>query len=210
MLVQGNNPVSFNYSTFDQTTGLHVAALIYDVTSGVPSLVGSAVAMTDHGDGTYFGSFTPLPNHAYLVITSVYLDPGFTTTDPNRSPGGLNYEAYTNDTATLNFNYGAYDLYAGLTINTTIYNLTNSTQSSGTMAHVANGIYFGQYVGAIGKSYLVTKVATDPDRSPGSDSFQAYSLAPPIFYELSNALLDGQSLDAILEGQSLDAILEEA
>lgn len=76
---------AFNYGTYDMASGLNVAASIFDISSGSPSLV-SKVAMSEVLEGNYAGSFTPEDGKIYAVIVLVYTDPGFTTVDASRSP----------------------------------------------------------------------------------------------------------------------------
>jgi len=200
MLISGDYPFNFNYATFDQQAGLYVAALIYDVTTGTPVLTGAPIAMVDQGNGVYTGTLTPQWSKAYLVIIAVYLDAGFTMPDTSRSPAAQNYESYAVNNRVLNFNYAAFDQSAGLTLTATVYNLTDLTQTTVNMGYVTLGVYYGQSVGVVGKSYLITKVCSDPDRSPGSDSIQTFQFVTPYFYELPAATLTGQSLDSTEDG----------
>ena len=177
MIVKGGQPCNFNYAAFDRTANLFVAALIYDVTTGSPVLVGSIIPMPSEGNGAYVGSFTPTGGHFYLVIKAVYTDGTYSTPSPDWPPSAEQYDSPTSDTTLLNFNYGAYDENTHLTINATIYDLTDSTQASIVMAHVALGVYFGQYHGALNKSYSVLKVPTDFTRAPGLDSFQTFTIS---------------------------------
>lgn len=85
-LALGGAPYGFNYVAADQQDGLNVAASIYDITTGTPSFV-SKTALQEIISGSYFGIFTPVIGKLYAVITLVYLDPGFTTLDPDRAPG---------------------------------------------------------------------------------------------------------------------------
>lgn len=201
MLVLGGSPVSFNYATFDEVSGLYVAGSIYDISTGSPVFV-SKVGMTNQASGIYVGSFTPVAGHFYLVICAVYTDAGFTTPDTTRAPGATNYDAPTTDTSLLNFNYGSFDQNAGLTINVTVYNLTTSTFTTMTMTYVTLGVYFGQYQGSNGFSYLVTQIPTDTSLAPGCNSFQAAVLggnSTIITNYLNAATLVGQNLAAVLQ-----------
>ena len=182
---------------------MFVAGTVYDVTSGVPSYIEGPLAMVDLGNGVYQGSFTPTLNHSYLVIMATYDDAGFTTPNPNRPPSAANYEAVTVDTSVLNFNYGTYDQNASLTLKATIFDLTDDTIFGPiTMAHVALGVYSGQFQGVVGKNYCVVKAPTDLTRAPGADSFQCFDLNIDITIievSLANATLIGQTLNATLE-----------
>lgn len=177
MIVAGGLPVNFNYVAYDQATGLRVAGLIYNVTTGSPILFGSAIGMTDEGGGVYAGSFTPIMGQSYLVITSVYQDSGFTIPDTSRGPNANQYDAFEFNSTPLNFNYGAYDQDPSLTIVATILDLTSNTTSTQNMVYVTQGVYFGHYVGTLNHSYLVTKQPTVASRSPGADSFQCYTIS---------------------------------
>lgn len=209
MIVTGGLPANFNYVAFNGQSGLFVAGSVYDVTTGTPALVGGPTAMTDLEDGSYFGSFMPAMGHYYLVITAVYLDSGFTMPDVTWAPSCDNYDAPYFDTSLINFNYVAYDQGPSLTINTVIYDLTDSTQSSLVMAYVALGVYFGQYQGVIGKSYAVVSQPTDSGRAASGQSFQCFSLSAPMGFQMIAGTLVGQSLNGTLIGQSLNAILVE-
>ena len=204
MLVNGGQSANFNYGAYDGVTGLDIGALIYDVTSGSPSFLSGPTPMTDAGAGVYVGSFTPLSGSSYLIIMAAYTDNTFLTVDQSRSPAAINYDAFITDTATLNFNYGAYDQNASLTLVATVFNLTDSSQSSFNMTHVALGVYFGQYTGAITKSYLVVKIPTDPTRPPGVESFQSFAIngGSLVINEYVSPVL-------IVTGQSLNASLRE-
>lgn len=201
MIVSGGQPANFNYVAFDGTTGLFVAGLIYEVTTGSPVLVGPPVAMTDMGDGVYVGQFTPDSGESYLIISAIYDDAGFTTPSAERPPAADNFDAFTMSNSLLNFNYGTYDQNPFLTINATVFNITDIVSNSFTMTHVALGVYMGQFIGANMKQYLVEKIPTNPDYTAGADSFQTF----PIF---ASALVQFESANLI--GQSLTAILKEA
>lgn len=225
MFVNGGQPVNFNYTTFDAQSGLNVAAVIYDVTNGTPALLSGPTAMTDKGNGTYVGSFTPVLGKYYLVIAACYTTSGFTTPDTTRAPSPFNFEAAASNTAVLNFNYGAFDQYASYTITATIYNITDNTSANVTMVYVTLGVYFGQYTGAVNKSYFVYQVPS-PSASPNSESFQCFAIAGTstdpgianvasgVSYEINNVPLVG-TLQAVtnniqgatLSGQSLKATL---
>lgn len=197
MIVNPAQIVSFIYPTFDEATGLYVAASIYDVSSGTPVFITKTGMADTLGDGIYVGQFTPAAGVSYLVVMLVYTDAGFTTVDSNRSPGAENYDAFSVNTALLNFNYGAYDQASNLTITANVLNLTDVSQATASMVHVLGGIYFGHYQGVVGKSYAVLKVPTDLTRPPGSDNFQAYTLGQGGSVTINlfgEAVLIGQSL----------------
>lgn len=176
MIVNGGQQVNFTYPTYSETSGLSVGGLLYDVTSGTPSQVGSVIQMSMLESGVYEGVFTPTAGRSYLIITVVYTDNTFTTIDTTWAPGADNYDAYITDTTLLNFNYGAFDQNDSLTISATINDISDSTSSSITMGYVTAGVYFGQYTGVIGKNYSVAKVPASSSYAPGSDSFQCFTL----------------------------------
>lgn len=70
--------------TFD-SGALDVAMSVFDTTSGTPILVSGPTAMALVVDYTYFGIFTPVAGHSYVVLKAVYTDDTYTTLDPNHS-----------------------------------------------------------------------------------------------------------------------------
>lgn len=206
MYVTGGLPVNFNYVAFSGVTNLFVAALIYDVTSGLP-VFNSKVTMVNQQAGVYEGSFTPQNGHSYLIIKNVYTDGTYSVVSLNWSTGADNYDAFVTDTSLLNFNYATFDVNAGLTIRATVYNLTDVINNSFNMTHVANGAYFGQFQGVLNKNYLVTEIPTDSFHTPDSDSFQSRSLTPVYTVLSPPSLLFGQGQNAQLIAPQLNAQL---
>lgn len=177
MLINPNQSFPLTFSTIDATSSWDVAAKVYDVTTGTPVLVSTVTLSPTIVSGVYVGAFTPAADKAYFVITGVFTDGTFATPDTDYSPDSANFETYTTDTSILNFNYSAYDQNATLTISATVFNATDNIHSSVSLSHVAMGAYYGRFVGAVGKSYYIAKLATDLSYSPGSDEFQGYDLA---------------------------------
>lgn len=200
MIVNPGQIVSYNYPTYDQAVGLHVGATLYDVTTGSAVFVSGPTALADLGNGVYENSFIPTSNRSYLVILLVYLDSGLTMVDTTRAPGAQNYDAFTSDSHKLNFNYGAYDLDSSLTLSAVIFNITDVTSATVSMAHVLGGVYFGTYSGIVGKSYCVVKSPSDTSRPPGADDFQAYTFSGGggTTINIFEAAVIGQSLNATL------------
>lgn len=207
MLIVGGQPTNFNYCAFDGQTGLHVGGNVFDITTGTPTVVGSLIPMTDEGNGVYVGSFTPALGKFYTVVAAVYTDNTYSTVNTGRPPGASQFDSFTVDNTTFTFNYGTWDFNDVESITATVFNLTDSTQSSFAMTHVAFGVYFGKYVGTVGKEYFVSKIPADSTYAPAGDSFQCFQVfsGPPIV--LPAATLVGQSLIATLSGQSLGGIL---
>jgi hypothetical protein len=82
-LAPANVPISCEV-TFD-SGALDVAMSVFDTTNGSPVLASGPTAMDLVVDSTYFGIFTPLPGHSYVVVKAVYTDDTFATLDPNYS-----------------------------------------------------------------------------------------------------------------------------
>ena len=212
MIVKAGQQFNFNYPTWDRATGLFVAATVYDVTSGTAVFV-AQIAMIDVASlGIYEGLFTPLAGKSYLIISAVYTDGTYTVPDLTRGPVADQYDCFTTDTSLLNFNYGAFDQDASLTIEATVYDISTGTPvqvDQFNMTYVALGVYFGQYLGTVNKNYLVAVVPSDLDRAQSADSFQCFELSTGGgSVSTCSAELIGQSLNGVLKGQSLNATLE--
>lgn len=177
MIVNGGQPVNFNYATFDYATGLNVAGLIFDVTLGTPILVSGPTAMTEKTTGIYEGIFTPVASKSYLIVAVVYTTSGLTIVDVSRGPSTDIFDAFTSDTTKMNIAYAAFDQLSSLTVNYTCYNLTDSTSTTGTLTYLAFGVYFTQLTGVIGKNYLIVLKPTDATRAPSTSSKQCFSLS---------------------------------
>ncbi len=77
--------VGFEYSAYDQASGLSVAAKIYDITSGAPVLV-STVTMVHVVNGSYKGQYSLTVGKIYLLNRMVYTDGTFATPSTNYAP----------------------------------------------------------------------------------------------------------------------------
>jgi hypothetical protein len=198
MIVLGGIPANFNYVDPLGATGLFVAGIIVDITTGSPVVLGSPVAMTDLGNGAYVGVFTPVLGHFYTVVSASYVDSGFTTLDTSRAPAAAQFDTFSTDTTQFSFNYATYDFDSGLTINATVENLVAMTETSFAMTPTILGVYFGMYTGAVGDNFVVTKIPTDGIHAPAADSFQCFTIFSGAQIELVAATLIGQSLNAIL------------
>lgn len=203
MQVVGGLSTNFNYPTYDEASGLFVGGLIYNVTTGTPSQVGSTVQMVNEGNGFYIGTFTPAVGQSYLIVMVVFTDSGYSVINTTRAPGATQIDAYSTNTALLNFNWAAFDQNASLTVSATVYNLTASTSSSVSMSEVIYGVYFGQYQGSVGNQYAVVKIPSN-GYVAGGDSFQAANIGSGStnVIELSQALLYGQNTQWQLRGTS--------
>lgn len=91
--------IGFNYVAGDQQTGLHVAAQVYDISSGSPVYI-EQVPLFEldpvKSPGSYSGVFDGIIGETYSITSMVYTDPGFTILDPNRAPGCSTIEAIPN------------------------------------------------------------------------------------------------------------------
>jgi hypothetical protein len=79
-------PFGWDYTTYDQASGLYVAAKIYDITSGTAFYV-TTLAMSNVYAGSYSAIYTGSAGKVYQIISNVYTDSGFTTLDTGRAPG---------------------------------------------------------------------------------------------------------------------------
>lgn len=176
MIVQGGLLTGISYIAYDRASGLFVAAKIYDVTTGTPSLV-QTVPLPYVANGLYSGSFTPLAGHNYLVISLAFTSNSYVTPDGTRAPNAINIDAPVADTSIINFNYAFYDQNSGDTVEATIYDVNDDTSSTQAMLYVAYGVFYGRYVGTVGKTYNISTVPSDTtDYSPSGDSFQCFYL----------------------------------
>lgn len=181
--------ISVKYEAFDQNASLNISAQIYDVTNGTSSFVDS-ISLSITRDGVYTANFTGTIGHAYLVISAVYTEDTFETTDPNYAPDAECWLCIDGVSTTLYFNYATYDQNDALFLAANVFNVTESTSYLATtaMEHIALGVYFGFYVGVLNNSYIVSKAVytdnsfetVDPNRAPGSDSFQVWNLGANI------------------------------
>jgi hypothetical protein len=88
--------VSF-YPALNESAPLPVGYAVYDTTNGTPTLVQGPSAMTYiAGTNTYTAQFTPVLNHNYVIIKSVYTDGTFTAFDPNYDSGSESWTAIAN------------------------------------------------------------------------------------------------------------------
>lgn len=212
-LVDGNFKFAFNYAAYDQASNLHLAASIYDVTTGTASFV-AQVTMSYTINGGYYGTYQGAPGHTYLVICVVYQDSGLTTIDPDRSPSAECYQAVSNGLFFFGSNYATYDQDPDLFLAANIYDVTAGTSflSQVAMVEVAFGVYFAHFTPTVDHSYVIEKsvytdgtyTTVDTDRSPGLDSFQSFDISGSgivINNVLTAATLIGQCTEAILEAQ---------
>lgn len=75
----------YNYVNAEQQDTLHIAANLYDVSTGTPVLI-SKVPMTYVTLGAYVGAFTGSVSTNYQVVMVVYTDGTYSTPDPNFAP----------------------------------------------------------------------------------------------------------------------------
>lgn len=201
MIVQGGLPVGIRYIAYDQASSLFIAAKIYDVTTGTPSLV-QTMPMPYVSGGLYAASFTPLAGHNYLVISLAFTSGAYVTPDGTRAPSAINVDAPVTDTSIINFNYAFYDQDNADTVQATIYDVNDDTSSSQAMLYVAYGVFYGRYVGTVGKTYNVSTVPSDTTNySPGGDSFQCFFLG--------GATVTNRFVSATLFGQDSPRFLSE-
>lgn len=206
-IISASFPFTFNYGDSNQTPGLNISARIYDVTSGIPVLLGSVVLSVATG-GVYCGNYQGQGGKTYLVICSVYTDSSFTSLDPNYSPGVECYKDLESPATQFPFNYGAFDGATTLDVAAEIYDTSLGAPAflqQSILTEVFGGIYFGYYNGIFGHSYQIVKLVftdgtytvRDPDRPPGVDSFQIF---PPtaVTNIFRSATLVGQKYSANL------------
>lgn len=208
--VKYGQPFSFDYSAYDQASGLFVAAKIYNVTTGTP-VFDSQVVMSELLDGVYEGQFTGLYGQSYLVISAVYLDGTYTTLDTSRAPAAECYQDIELDSKFLLFNYGSYDQDETLYIAGNVFE-DGSFLSQEAMDHVFAGVYFAAFTGSLDKTYSVVKTVytdagfttPDPNRAPSGETFQSYlfSSITVVKNVLAGAVLVGQELEAVLEART--------
>lgn len=212
-LVDGNFKFSFNYAAYDGASNLHLAASIYDITSGAASFV-SKIPMTYVVNGAYFGTFQGTPGHTYLVITVVYLESGLVNIDPDRAPGADVYQAVADGLYFLGFAYAAYDYDPDMDVAGNVYDVTSGSTFISRIAMVEAdfGVYFGTFETTVDHAYIVEKsvytdntyTTVDTDRAPSLDSFQSFDISGSgivVNNLLTEAILVGTSIEAVLEAQ---------
>ena len=91
---------NFVYGAYDQNTSLYALAKIYQVVADVPTFVGS-YAMTHIAFGVYYANFSGTNGITYQAVQMIFLDSGYTTPDPNRSPNVDEYDAFNISTYSL-------------------------------------------------------------------------------------------------------------
>lgn len=87
--------------TYDSPS-LAVAMSVYDVTTGSPVLVQGPTAMANVVGNTYFGHFTPVQGHQYVIFKAVYVNNSFLSLSTNYSQGSESIIAQTIPQGTSN------------------------------------------------------------------------------------------------------------
>jgi hypothetical protein len=94
-IVPAGLPIPIEYSAYDQASDLVIAMKVYDVTAGYPGTFVGTVLMTHIVNGTYGGTFTPMPGKSYVVNKMVYTDITLATTNTDYQPGSESFQANT-------------------------------------------------------------------------------------------------------------------
>ncbi len=116
-----------DYTAYDLSEVLTIAAKIYDITSGT-AVIDSTVAMPHVINGTYAGVFDADDGKTYLVNTMVYTSGSYITPDTNYTPGSKTVPKratiFKKNTAYAGFLFPMYDsdgvLATGLTVTAAI------------------------------------------------------------------------------------------
>lgn len=75
------------YAAYDQEIALFIRAHVFNITSGLPVVVGTT-DLVHEGFGAYSGRFVGGGNgDLYSVVSVVYTDGTYATPEPTRSPG---------------------------------------------------------------------------------------------------------------------------
>lgn len=190
-VVPSGAALTFEYSSYDESSSLFVAMKVYDVTS-TPTLVGSAIPMTHVFGGTYVGSFTPTAAHQYVVNKAVYTDGSYTTLDPTRSPGSESFLASS--------------AAGGVLTPSDIENIVNGVWDEPQSAHTNAGT-FG--------NYLDTQVSSRADQTTADDilsdttDIETAVSSPGIAQQVWNAARSSYSVSGSF-GEALQGVLSTA
>lgn len=201
-IVQPGQNFSFNYTDPFQRDTLFIRFEVWDV-SATPALVATVNGQYT-SNGSYMGIYQGVAGDQFMVIGLVYTDGTYTTIDTSAGQTTDVYQIVPSNGSitTLGFSYASYDYSSALHLRATIWNMTSGAPVSAgnaTMAHVAHGVYFGNYVavadstyGALMVVYTSGSFATpDTNYSPGSPSFSALDLPVVIAVEGTAHLIGG-------------------
>lgn len=214
-LIPPSGVFCFNYTAFDQATGLSVQASIYDVSTGSPVFL-TTVNLSAISTGAYTGNYMASQNKTYLVAIAVFTDGTYSTVDVNRPPVAYCFQTLVSFIMSWAINYGAYDMASNLNLRAAVYDMTTGSPvfvQNVAMVYVIFGIYFGVFSSGVEeKTYIIetlvytdgTFSTVDTDYSAGVDNFTPLTLS---ITNLFSATLVGPTLAATLQGQTLAATL---
>jgi hypothetical protein len=184
-IVEADTPFTFYYAAFSEETGLEVAALVYDVTTGSAVLLGT-VAMAHQAFGVYSGNYTGEAGSTYLVICAIYTSSAYTTPTSDAA-AAFEFQCAAGEVTFLAFDYTDYAQSASLHLATKVFDTSTGTPSlvgTVTMTYVALGCYLGTFTGTVGSTYLMAKAVftdsghtiLDPLHAPAGDTFVCITL----------------------------------
>jgi hypothetical protein len=188
--IEAGQNFSFNYTTYDQNTGLFVAFSVYNVTTGSAVFV-QKINGANIGFGCYSADLMGVAAQTYLIIGLVYTDGTYTTIDTTRAPTADVFQVLQSTTTFFGFALAAFDLASGLDVKATVYKMTSGSpvlDSTDVMTEVLAGVYFGSFSGSVGNTYqIISLVYTDntfttPDLSysPSAQGYDSIHLTPNI------------------------------
>lgn len=178
-------PVTFDYPDPNKTSGLFVAAYIFDVSTGVAVFV-TVAPMPEVAFGTYRGGFSGAFGRTYMVIALPFTDTGYLTA-LGQSAVTRFFQFDRTAVTYLCWDYTSYDLSAALFIRANVYDTASGLVATPNLVHVAFGAYFAPYNGTLGRSYQMlslvytdgTYATQDDSRAPASQTFQCALVTLP-------------------------------
>lgn len=115
------NPLE--YTAFDRSEDLSIAAKVYNVTSG-SAVIDSTVALSHVVNGSYFANFQSDDAKDYIINIQPYTDSNYTASNTNYTPASLAIKArnvlFKYNTALSNFTFPLYDSSGSLVTGQTV------------------------------------------------------------------------------------------
>lgn len=208
-LVQPSQDFNVSYAAFDQSDNLEVGFRVYNITTGTPVFV-ETLAGTSVGFGVYTANYQGNAGQIFLIVGAVYTDGTYTMLVSLYGPDSECYQIIGTSVIVMAFNYTAYDADDALFIRAAVYDTSTGTPvflQNINLVLAAIGAYIGVFTGTLGKTYVAaiavytdgTYSTVNTARAPAAASLSTVESGNVVF-ELADAILEGQSIDAILEG----------
>jgi hypothetical protein len=142
--------LGFAYATYDLNSSLSLQATVYNLSSGSPVFVQTAV-MTYVAFGVYFGSFTGTIGNTYQIAQAVYSTP-FSTVDPTRGAACDGFDCI--------------NITAGSVTYVQIQNATLTGQNLSAVLSITGSLSVGNISFTQGDSAVLNLTATDGNGNP--------------------------------------------